>query len=77
MSDLGVNSVNSYASLLHKILQKARDVKPGALIEPALKLEDLKLQIEDVATFSQNFGSKSYAAIETAVRNIFYTFLVR
>ena len=76
MTDYGVSSVDSYTSLLHELLNKGRQIKPAALIDPALRVEDLKQEIDDLATCSKRVGNKNYAAIETAVRNIFYTFLV-
>lgn len=75
-----VASVKSYRDALKQLLKKARDVKPGGAIEPALTSGDLGGDIESLGKGSgSSFITKPlshYAAIETACRDIFYDLVV-
>lgn len=76
MSSAGVASVSEYISTLLNLLSNAHEFKPNGDIEPALNAQDLGNGIGELSQLSTSLGSRSYAAIETACRSIFYDLLV-
>ena len=76
MSSQEVTSVSAYTRILKDLLHKGRSKKPTGAIDPILRLEDLGSNASDIRSQLQAKGNKSYAAIETACRNIFYDLLV-
>ena len=76
MSSLGVASVETYTNLLEDLLRTAQVLRPGDSVDPVLRIEDFGGGIEKVGAVSPTVGHKSYAAIETACRNTFYSLLV-
>ena len=70
------SSVETYTDLFQELLLEGRQLKPAQAIEPILRAEDLGDNIGKFSSLAQDVGNKSYAAIETAVRNIFYNLLV-
>lgn len=76
MSSLGVASVETYTSLLEDLLRTAQVFRPGDSVDPVLRIEDFDGGIEKIGAVSPTAGHKSYAAIETACRNTFYSLLV-
>ena len=76
MSGASSASVETYTTLFQGLLQGAQSLKPTDTIEPALRIEDLEDSIARLRTLAHNTGTKTYAAIETAVRKIFYNLLV-
>ena len=77
----GIASVDGYTTAVQDLLQRAREVKQHSDIEPALKLSDFQGAIETTSGSPQPSVSDKtpahYAAIETALRDIFYDILVR
>ena len=77
----GIASVDGYTAAVQDLLQRAREIKQHADIEPALKLSDFQGAIEGISGSAQPSVSDRtpahYAAIETALRDIFYDLLVR
>lgn len=80
MSSDGIASVDTYNIALKDLLKRARHVKPGSGIEPALSASDFDGGIEAIGKLSEKSfianNQAHYAAIETACRNIFYDLLV-
>ena len=75
------NSVATHLQALRALLQRAREIKPHAGIEPALTYSDFGAAIDDIGkrpgTDFLAPNSSHYAAIETACREIFYGLVVR
>ncbi|KAG8529966.1 uncharacterized protein KY384_005448 [Bacidia gigantensis] len=69
-------SVETYTSLFQELLKQAQELKPVEAIDPALKAEDFGDNVGKVGALTKNTGTKGYAAIETAARNLFYGLLV-
>lgn len=76
MSRGDVACVDKYAVALQNVLNKAKSIKRLGEIEPALTLQDLENGIQEIASLSRTIGNQSFAAIETACRDIFYRLLV-
>ena len=76
MSSAGVVAVESYQISLRELLRRGTAAKSDGSTEPILSADDLGGGIEEIGELSRRSGSKSYAAIETACRNIFYDLLV-
>ncbi|MCJ1472769.1 hypothetical protein MMC13_001418 [Lambiella insularis] len=71
--------VGAYTNVIDSCLDKAKELKPQASIEPALTASDFKKQLrylEDtrIEKITEN-QQPHYAAIETAFRNTFYELL--
>lgn len=75
MSSAGVASADECTNVIKKLLFKANDVKPDGAIEPALTVSSCRGEFEEIQKLSQGGSNRSYAAIETACRNIFYNLL--
>ena len=73
-------SVETYASSIQSWLRKAQHVKHQSSIEPALPISGFDEQVQDIARIREHGSANSqqvhYAAIETAIRNMFYDILV-
>ena len=76
MSSAEVASVATYTDIVQELLYKGKQYKPTGSIDPILRADDLGPRLADIGSLSQGAGSKGYAAIETACRNIFYNLLV-
>ena len=80
MASTGSPSVETYARSIQVWLKKAKHVKHESSIEPALPISEFDEQVQDIASIrshgSVNSQQAHYAAIETAIRNIFYDILV-
>ena len=80
MSSSEVESVLVFVNFLKALLGKAKSVKPGGGIEPALTYSAFEGELERVGKNTESGiatnGPGDYAAIETACRNIFYDLLV-
>ena len=76
MSTSKPSSLEPFTTRLQDLLRRGEDIKPSGSIEPILNLDDLKDGIESIGLLAQGSGNKNYAAIETAVRSIFYNLLV-
>lgn len=76
MSGDKVASVSTYTQILKDLLHKGRLKKPTGAIDPVLRLEDLRTNAGEIRSLLHVEGSKNYAAIETASRNIYYDLLV-
>ena len=77
MSQSILPSVDRFTTLFDELLQQAKELKPNGSLEPLLRYEDLKEGIDAVGSLSRELGKVSNAAIEAAVRNIFYNLVVR
>ena len=75
MSSVTVQSVDDFSTSIKKLLAKARELKPQGDVEPTLTTSDFGEVLAEVKELSQNTPGRSYAAIETACRNIFYASL--
>ena len=75
------NSVATHVQALRVLLERAREIKQHAGIEPALTYSDFGVAIDDIGkrpgTDFLAPNSSHYAAIETACREIFYGLVVR
>ena len=80
MASTGSPLVETYARSIQLWLRKAKLVKHYSSIEPALPISEFDEQVQDIASIrelaSVNSQQVHYAAIETAIRNIFYDILV-
>ena len=76
MSIAGVPSVETYQNCLRELLHYGQRLRTTGSIEAQLKSDDVKGGIDRIGQLSRSPGNKSYAAIETACRNIFYNILV-
>ena len=68
--------VERFTLLFDDLLGRAKELKPSGSLEPLLRYEDLKEGIDAVGSLSKELGTVSNAAIEAAVRNIFYNLIV-
>ncbi|MCJ1385978.1 hypothetical protein MMC17_009103 [Xylographa soralifera] len=79
MASTGSPLVETYARSIQLWLRKAKHVKHQSSIEPALPISDFDEQVQDIASIrkraSINSQQAHYAAIETAIRSIFYDIL--
>lgn len=81
MAKAHIRSVTTYAETLRDLLEKARDAKPKASIEPALTAFDFGAAIENIRKrpgidfLAPN--ASHFAAIETVCREHFSSLVVR
>ncbi|MCJ1401490.1 hypothetical protein MMC11_004704 [Xylographa trunciseda] len=79
MASTGSPSVETYAKSIQLWLRKAKHVKHQSSIEPALPISEFDEQLQNIASIRNHTNVNSqqahYAAIETAIRNIFYDIL--
>ena len=76
MSIQAVAHVNEYTESLRALLLSSRSLKPIGQIDPVIKPQDLEDGIRQVSDLADVSGYQSFAAIETACRDIFYKTLV-
>lgn len=81
MPSAGLPSVGAYSDVIDRWLAKVDNVKQHAGIEPALIAADFLDEIEEIGKIRHESNGSTqqaqYAAIETALRDIFYELLVR
>ena len=75
MSSEDVQSVDDFTSTIHKLLARARHLKPEGGVEPVLTTQDFGPDLHEIKNHSCGLSNRNYAAIETACRNIFYALL--
>ncbi|KAL9104743.1 MAG: hypothetical protein Q9163_000355 [Psora crenata] len=75
ITSAGVASVEDYETHLKELLRRRQLANPIGSIEPILSVEDFGDGIVKIGELSHGWVNKSYAAIETACRNIFYDIL--
>jgi THO complex subunit 1 len=83
MAGLGVQGVDEFTRLLLEMLSRAELVKQSNTVEPSLNKSDLGDLFEQVdggffsSATTPELRKRSHAVIETAVRDVFNSILVR
>ncbi|MCJ1281246.1 hypothetical protein MMC26_000564 [Xylographa opegraphella] len=79
MASPELSLVGTYGTSIQLSLKKAKNVKHQSSIEPALPISEFDEQVQNIARIREDTSINSqqvhYAAIETAIRSIFYDIL--